>query len=67
MIGKNFIDIKDPDGKPFQRERVEMAKTKDRFWLDYKFTNPISKKVEPKSMYSEKVGDIIVNCGIYKK
>jgi signal transduction histidine kinase len=67
MIGKDFIDIKDPDGKPFVKERVETAKTKDKFWLDYKFTNPISKKIEPKSMYSEKVGDIIVNCGIYKK
>ena len=67
MIGKDLIDLKDPDGKPFVKERIETAKTKDKFWLDYKFTNPISKKVEPKSMYSEKVGDIIVNCGIYKK
>jgi signal transduction histidine kinase len=67
MVGKDLIDLKDPDGKPFVKERVEMSKTKDKFWLDYKFTNPISKKIEPKSMYSEKVGDIIVNCGIYKK
>jgi cytochrome c len=67
MIGKDFIDIKDIDGKPYVKERIETAKTKDKFWLDYKFTNPISKKIEPKSMYSEKVGDIIVNCGIYKK
>ena len=67
MVGKDLIDLKDPDGKPFVKERVETSKTKDKFWLDYKFTNPVSKKIEPKSMYSEKVGDIIVNCGIYKK
>jgi signal transduction histidine kinase len=67
MIGKDLIELKDPDGKPFVKERVEMSKTKDKFWLDYKFTNPISKKIEPKSMYSEKAGDIIINCGIYKK
>jgi cytochrome c len=67
MIGKDFIDIKDIDGKPYVKERIETAKIKDKFWLDYKFTNPISKKIEPKSMYSEKLGDIIVNCGIYKK
>ncbi len=67
MIGKNFIGLKDPDGVEFVKERVNLAKTKDRFWQDYKFTNPISKKIEPKSMYCEKVGDIIVNCGIYKK
>ncbi len=67
MIGKDLIDLKDPDGKPFVKERVEMAKTKDKFWLDYKFTNPLSKKIEPKSMYTEKAGDLLINCGIYKK
>ncbi len=67
MIGKDLIGLKDPDGVEFVKERVNMSKTKDRFWQDYKFTNPISKKIEPKSMYCEKVGDIIVNCGIYKK
>jgi cytochrome c len=44
-----------------------MAKTKDKFWQDYKFTNPLTKKIEPKSMYLEKHGDVMVGCGIYKK
>src|SRR3989304_1152075 len=59
MIGKDLIGLKDPDGKAFVKERVETSKTKDKFWLDYKFTNPVSKKIEPKSMYSEKVGALI--------
>ncbi len=67
MIGKNLIDLKDPDGVPFVKERMELAKTKGKFWQDYKFTNPLTKKVEPKSMYCEKVDDIIIACGIYKK
>jgi cytochrome c len=67
MIGKNLIDLKDPDGVPFVKERMELAKTKGKFWQDYKFTNPMTKKVEPKSMYCEKVDDIIIACGIYKK
>ncbi len=67
MIGKNFIDLKDPDGKAFVKERMELAKTKDKFWQDYKFTNPVTKKIEPKSMYCERFGDIIVACGVYKK
>ena len=67
MVGKDLIGLKDPDGKEFVKERVETAKVKDKFWLDYKFTNPVTKKIEPKSMYSEKVGDVIINCGIYKK
>jgi signal transduction histidine kinase len=66
MVGKNLIDLKDIDGKPFVRERVEMAKTKASFWQDYKFTNPENKKVEPKAMYCEKLDDTVVCGGIYK-
>jgi signal transduction histidine kinase len=67
MIGKDLIDLKDPDGKPFIKERIDMMKTKDKGWQDYKFTNPVSKKIEPKTAYVEKVDDILVMCGAYKK
>ena len=66
MIGKNLIDLKYIDGKEFVRERVEMAKAKGTFWQDYKFTNPVTKKIEPKSMYCEKLDDTVVCGGIYK-
>lgn len=67
MIGKDLLDLKDPDGKFFVKERIEIAKAKGGGWQDYKFTNPVTKKVEPKAMYFEKAGDIIVACGAYKK
>ena len=60
MIGKNLIDLKDVDGKPFVRERVELAQSQGTFWQDYKFTNPVSKKIEPKQMYCEKLDDTAV-------
>jgi signal transduction histidine kinase len=66
MVGKNMIDLKDPDGKPFVKERNELAKTKSQFWVDYKYINPTTKQIQGKSMYTEKVGDILVCCGIYK-
>jgi cytochrome c len=66
MVGKNLIDLKDVDGKAFVRERVDMAKAKPTFWQDYKFTNPETKKIEPKSMYCEKLDDTVVCGGIYK-
>ena len=66
MVGKNLIGLKDIDGKEFVKERVDMAKTKASFWQDYKFTNPESKKIEPKSMYCEKLDDTVVCGGIYK-
>ncbi len=66
MVGKNLIDLKDVDGKAFVKERVDLAQAKDTFWQDYKFTNPVSKKIEPKQMYCEKLEDTVVCGGIYK-
>ncbi len=66
MVGKNLIELKDIDGKAFVKDRVEMAQAKGAFWQDYKFTNPVSKKIEPKSMYCEKLEDFVVCGGIYK-
>lgn len=66
LIGKNVIDLKDIDGKPYVQERVDLAKSKGTFWQDYKFTNPVTKKIEPKSMYCEKLDDTVVCGGIYK-
>jgi signal transduction histidine kinase len=66
MVGKNLIELKDIDGKPFVKERVELAKAKGTFWQDYKFTNPVTKKIEPKAMYCEKLDDAVVCGGVYK-
>ena len=66
MVGKDLIDLKDGEGKPFMRERIEIIKTKGKGWQDYKFVNPVSKNIEPKSMYIDKVEDVIFGCGIYK-
>lgn len=66
MVGKELIDFKDVDGKPFMRERVELMKNNATAWQDYKFMNPVTKQIEPKSMYLEKLGDLIVGAGVYK-
>lgn len=66
QIGKDLLELRDPDGKFFVKERVALGKTQDSFWQDYKFLNPQTKQIEPKSMYLEKTGDLLVGCGIYK-
>jgi signal transduction histidine kinase len=66
MVGKNLIDLKDVDGKAFVKERVELSQSKGTFWQDYKFTNPVTKKIEPKQMYCERLDDVAVCGGIYK-
>lgn len=66
MVGRNLIELKDVDGKAFVKERVELGKTQVSFWQDYKFTNPENKKIEPKSMYCERLEQTVVCGGIYK-
>ena len=67
LIGRDFSDLKDADGKLFMREVMEGAKAKGSGWCDYKWTNPLTKNLEHKSAYFLRVGDVILMCGIYKK
>lgn len=66
LIGRDMIDAQDVDGKFFVRERVELARKQPSFWQDYKFVNPVTKKVEPKQMYCERLGETAVCAGVYK-
>jgi cytochrome c len=68
LIGKNLIDIKDQDGKYLIREMVDLLKTKQSGWIDYKWPNPQTNKIEDKSSYVEKLGDnYFVGVGVYKQ
>ena len=67
MVDKNLIELRDVDGKLFVKERVELAKSQGTFWQDYKFTNPVTKKVEPKQMYCERMDDVVVCGGVYRR
>lgn len=67
QVGKELVGLKDADGKEFVKERVELTKSKGKFWHDYKFTDPVTKKILPKSMYCEKVDDTAVCAGVYKR
>lgn len=67
LVGQNLIDVPDPDGKLFRKEIVDVAVGKGSGWVDYKYQNPKTKLLEPKTTYVEKAEDIIICCGIYKK
>lgn len=67
LVGKNMIEMKDVDGKPFVKERQDKALTQEAFWIDYKYVNPLTKAIEKKRMYTEKAGDVLVCAGVYVK
>ncbi|HVO66227.1 MAG TPA: cache domain-containing protein [Syntrophales bacterium] len=66
LIGQHLIELKDSDGKMFIKGIIDGANAKGTGTMDYKWTNPQSKRIEQKSTYFEKVGDIILVCGYYK-
>jgi signal transduction histidine kinase len=66
LIGKDMSDAQDVDGKYYVKERVTLAAKQPSFWQDYKFANPVSKKIEPKEAYCERVSDTVVCSGVYK-
>ena len=66
LIGKSLLEVPDADGKLFRKEIAELAKTKGSGWVDYKYKNPVSNKIEDKTTLIQKVGDVIICCGIYK-
>jgi cytochrome c len=66
LVGKNLFNLKDADGKLIVQEFISVAKTKGEGWVDYKWVNPVTGKIEAKSTFIKKVGDVIVACGIYK-
>ena len=67
LVGEDFMVKKDADGKLFAADMVKMAKEKGSGWVDYKWDNPVKKCVEPKTVYFEKVDDVIIASGAYKK
>lgn len=66
LIGKNLLDVPDADGKPFRQEMVAVARDRGHGWVDYKFRNPETGKVEAKTTYVLRVGDVALEAGIYK-
>ena len=66
LVGINFMETPDVDGKLFRKEIVELAKKKGTGWVDYKYKNPASGKIELKTTYVKRAGDVVICCGAYK-
>jgi signal transduction histidine kinase len=66
LVGKNLISLKDQDGKHLIRDMITVTTTSGSGWIDYKWPNPITNKIEDKSSYVEKLGDYFVGVGVYR-
>jgi cytochrome c len=66
FVGKNLLHMKDPDGKEPNAMIVETGFAKGEGWVDFKWPNPVSKKIERKSAYVIRSGDVVCGVGYYK-
>lgn len=68
FVGMNHIGLKDPDGKYFMKEMIETAKTKGSGWVDYKWVNPATKKIQQKTTYVRRIEgmDAFMASGAFK-
>jgi signal transduction histidine kinase len=67
IVGKDLTDVPDANGKKYRREIIELAAKKGKGWVDYMYKNPTTGKIEPKTTYILRVGDVVLEAGIYKK
>ena len=69
MVGKNLLEMRDPDGIYIIKRFIEVANSKSgKGWVDYKWPSATRAKfVELKSSYVERAGDLIFGCGLPKE
>ena len=67
MVGKNMKGLKDADGNLFIQAMIDKARAGGG-WVEYKWTNPATKKVQAKATYVQPIEgqDAFVGCGLYK-
>lgn len=67
IIGKDMSDIKDADGKLFGKEMMDIGRTRGEGQLAYKWVNPVTKKIEPKTMFVRAAGKHVCAVGSYQQ
>jgi cytochrome c len=68
MVGKSQIEMMDADGKPIIAEFIKIGKDKGKGWYSYKWSNPLTKKIQNKTSFIAAVPgkNAVVGCGFYK-
>jgi hypothetical protein len=64
-IGINMWEATDPDGVKFTQLSWQATESSETAWISYKYTNPVSKKIEAKKAWVHRVGNYVVMSGVY--
>jgi len=66
LAGKDMMEVRDLDGNYITKDRLKLLEKNNTAWQTYKYPNPATKKIETKSMYLERVGDLYIGVGVYQ-
>jgi signal transduction histidine kinase len=66
LRNKDATTLKDVEGKEFGKDIIALANSQGSGWVDYRMTNPATKKIGQKTSWVIKVGDYILFVGAFK-
>ncbi len=64
LFGRDATTLKDVDGKEFGKEIIAAAQSGGG-WVEYRMSNPATKKTERKKTYAVKAGEYTLGAGAY--
>lgn len=66
--GKSVLNVRDADGKLLVQDIIRTARDTGEGWVEYRWLNPVSNRIEPKLTYVKQVPgkDMIVYVGMYR-
>jgi cytochrome c len=67
IVGRNMADVRGPDGRLSNVEINQLGLSKGSGWLEFRWPNPATKRIELKEAYVLKVDDhTVCGSGYYK-
>ena len=67
IVGRNMADVRGPDGRLANVEINQLGLSKGSGWLEFRWPNPATKRIELKAAYVLKVDDqTVCGSGYYK-
>ncbi|MGD0432127.1 MAG: cache domain-containing protein [Acetobacteraceae bacterium] len=65
LRNKDATTLKDVEGKEFGKEIIALAKSQGSGWVEYRMTNPVTKKIALKRSWVIGLGDYILFVGAF--
>ena len=65
LRGKDATTLKDVEGKAFGNDIIALAKAQGSGWVEYRMTNPLTKKVALKRSWVVGLGDYVLFVGAF--